>query len=132
MNTAFGYLYRDGSNCKKCGEIILPGEITKELEQRFVATLEHEYGLGQFIAAQVNVPETFLWKGDYEPTTEDHEWHEFGEFMLSDREPTDIRSLEEFVAAFEAASTAGWNESLSGLPPYSDLVFCGEAVNCDV
>lgn len=128
MNTQFDYMYRDGGNCKKHGSMVLSGQITPKLEKRFTDTLDHEFMIGQFIAAQVGVPEVFLWKGDWPANTEDHEWHEAGDFTVTNDEPTDARSIEEFVNAFEAAAATGWDPSLSRLPSYEERCACLEEV----
>jgi len=127
MNTAFNYMYRDGGNNKSYGTVVLAGEITEAQKERFAKALnEGEY----FIASQVDVPEVFLWdpEADYDPDDPstypeelgagkyfiwddmDHSWHEFMDFDTTQAEPTDPRTIEQFVQAFERAKKAGWKE----------------------
>jgi hypothetical protein len=124
-NTEFKYMYRDGSNNKNSGSVVLTGVITPELEQRLLNS--HDSGIN-FIAKQVSVPEVFLWDDakDYDPENPpaglkagehvisdyDHCWHEFTDLCPSSGAVTDKtgRTVEQLVAAFESAAAAGWDE----------------------
>jgi hypothetical protein len=56
MNTRFECLYRDGSNYKEWGEIVLAGAPSDGLTLRLTRSLEStEF----FIADQIRVPEVF-------------------------------------------------------------------------
>jgi hypothetical protein len=123
-NTEFSYMYRDASNYKKSGSVVLVGVITPELEQRLKKTLD---GGRLFIAGQVSVPEVFLWnaemdydshnppadlkKGEYVISDDDHCWHEFTGVFPSEDDvfDKDGRTIDQFVAAFESAAAEGWN-----------------------
>ena len=120
MAVLMSYLYRDAGNYKNHGEVVFPGETTPELEERLQAALEDGEN---FIAAQIGVPEVFLYgRNRYavEPDS-DHCWHELGGITKTDEEPTDPRPFAEFVACVEAASREGWKDfdpatELSGAP----------------
>jgi hypothetical protein len=103
-NTRFEYLYRDASNYKQHGAVVLKGAITEELRKRFVAALDEEL---YFIADQINIPEVFITFGE-DSKDDDHCWHEFSEFELTDAHGDDGRTVEQFVEAVEAASKHGW------------------------
>jgi len=126
MNTEVSYMYRDESNNKRGGSVILAGTITEEQTTRLTAAMDEEK---YFIASQVNVPEVFLWDpaADYDPddrstypadlgagkyvvSSEDHCRHEFEDCSSTEAAPTDTRSIEEFVVAFETAKRDGWQQ----------------------
>jgi hypothetical protein len=123
-NTSFIYLYRDGSNYKQAGKpVVLTGEGTQEQLLRLKNAC-----LGvRFIASQVGIPECFLWNPDmiYNPddpatypldmlrhnfmiNSNDHCWHEFEGLEDTLERPTDPRTVEELVVAFEKARKEGW------------------------
>jgi hypothetical protein len=69
-------MYRDGSNYKAWGAILLAGEATKENAAALKECLESgEY----FVAEQVGVPPVYkeLWDLSGGPTSDDHALHEF-------------------------------------------------------
>ena len=127
MNTKFSYLYQDGSGHRYFAERIFAGTPAAELVDRLREAMEHaeEAGTFRFIAEQVGLPSVFPWVSDLPGTepvqfrpSEDSLWHEvnLGEgetvgpgLLLSDDEPTDGRSLEQFVRSVERAKAEGWN-----------------------
>lgn len=106
-NVMFSYRYRDGSNCKQAGNVIFrnPEMLDdEEITERVTASLDE----GQwFIADQINVPEAFLFPR-YEVTENDHCWHEFSYVEATSSEPTDQRTMTEFLAEVERAAATGW------------------------
>ena len=107
-NLKFSYMYRDGDNYKKHGEIVFngcPGDI-----EAYKALLETYLEEGEyFIAAQINVPEVFLWDGDFDYCGDsDHCFHEFVDVEETDEKPTDMRNPIEFIQAVSAVNKAGW------------------------
>lgn len=123
-NTRFNYIYRDGSNCKRHGEIILSGPFDPDDLEKLQASLDEG---SYFIAKQVNLPEKFHFKLDcctegegdqYFPYSQgvDHAWHEFAGLDSTLDEPTDTRTFARLLEDFQRASMAGWDESLSELP----------------
>ena len=118
--TVFGYLYRDASNYKVWGSLLLEGAASESDTARLYAVL-HDYDF--FIAEQVGIPALYeyLWQYSDGPNEDDHVWHAFDQF----REPmADELSLEvwgtvsELVDCFAAITK--WDEALS--PHWA--VFC--------
>lgn len=112
MNTQFNYLYRDASNYKKPGQIVLRGLPAAGVEA-FDTALKAFLSDGQFfIAGQIAVPEVFLWSGPgaYKVGENDHCWHEYSDVESVKTIATDERTPEQFLLAVEAANQAGWQE----------------------
>jgi hypothetical protein len=105
MNTRVEYLYRDGSNYKQWGVVVFRGECDRSLVRRLFEALDREEF---FIADQVRLPELFF--ADRPLYADDHCWHEMGEVTTTSAAPNDplARTIEEFVAEMERASTDGW------------------------
>lgn len=108
-NIKFIYLYRDGGNYKKWGQVIFRNpnklscdSITKALRETFMQD-------GLFIADQVRVPESFLYiRGD--ANSDDHCYHEFDKVELSFDAPNDQhgRSMRQFLTEVRKQATNGW------------------------
>lgn len=105
MNTMLLYLYRDASNYKKHGKIILRGRFTPNQLDRLKLTLSDG---DSFVAQSVGIPSVALWEGDFPANEDDHPFHEFGNLMLTADEPTHSDTVEEMVTKFEWASQEGW------------------------
>jgi hypothetical protein len=108
-NIKLHYLYRDGSNYKKWGEIIFCGtdrvsieSVTKGLRDAFLPD-------GIFVAHQVRIPEVFLASDDY-LTSDDHCYHEFDSVEETSDSPTDPcgRSIREFMSEVATEADRGW------------------------
>ncbi len=134
MNTKFSYLYQDGSGHRYFAERIFAGSPQAELIDRLRRAMEpgEDPGMYRFIAEQVGLPSVFPWVVDVPGTepvqfrpSQDPPWHEvnLGEgedvgpgLLVSDEEPTDGRSLEQFVRSVEQARQEGWNtEQILGI-----------------
>lgn len=103
-NTKFPYMYRDASNYKFSGQVIFRGPFTKEQQDRLTSALGGDLF---FIAHEVDIPEVAPYAtGEYDANMDDHCFHTGYPFQLTDDEPTDSRTVEEFVAAVEAAPGA--------------------------
>lgn len=94
----FEYLYRDASNFKAWGELLLEGELTAEE----VAQLSARFDQGElFIAEQIGVPTLYeeLWRQcQCELSDElDHVWHEFSEIRSATGE--DLTRLKPWGSA---------------------------------
>ena len=103
-HTEMIYLYRDGSNYKRWGEVVFAGPCEDALRERLTKALES----GEwFIARQVRVPELFF---DDRVQSDDHCWHELSALQMTDAPVTDplSRTIEDFVREVERASAAGW------------------------
>jgi hypothetical protein len=119
-NIKFHYLYRDGSNYKKWGDVVFSnidnlsiGSILKSLQE----SLSDD---GLFIAHQVRIPEVFL-ASEYPLSEDDHCFHEFADVEATWAAPNDEcnRSIGEFVIEVGKEAERGWRafdpiEKLSG------------------
>lgn len=74
--SVFEYLYRDGSNYKSWGTLVLRGATTTaDLE-----VLKSKFESGEFfIAEQLGIPPLYagLWEFSNGPNIDDHVWHSF-------------------------------------------------------
>jgi hypothetical protein len=101
----FEYLYRDSSNYKAHGAILLVGAVTAGDLERLTATLPE--GL-YFLPAAVGIAPLHeeLFQYSNGPTADDHPWHEF--VCLRQTEPKDMEHrsvagpLEEFLGKFRS------------------------------
>ena len=110
MNLKLSYLYRDASNYKRHGEIVLAG-LPEEGVATFEAALRNALHEGAFfIAGQVGVPEVFHWLHGYARGDDDHCYHEFSGVEATDSAPTDPRTPAVLLAAYQKASREGWVE----------------------
>lgn len=74
--TVFEYLYRDASNYKAWGSLVLEGSH----ESHDLEILESKLEAGSFFKAeQLGIPTLYseLWQYSNGPTNDDHVWHEF-------------------------------------------------------
>src|SRR5450432_977249 len=108
-NVRFQYLYRDGSNYKKWGDVVFSNaddlsveSILKSLQQSFSDD-------GLFIAHQVRIPEIFLAR-EYAFNEDDHCFHEFADVEVAPDAPNDSykRSIGEFMAEVAKQAEIGW------------------------
>lgn len=107
MNLQFHYIYRDGSNYKNAGSIILTG-VPKDIKD-FEAKLRKAFETGEyFIASQIDVPEVFLYTKEYNVDEDDHSWHEFTDITATQEEPNDSRTPAEFLQKVESQAQEGW------------------------
>lgn len=89
--TAVEYLYRDASNYKAWGGVLLVGQFSATLEARVKAVLESETF---FVAERVGLPdlrEKLLSWSNGRSKEDDHEWHELWKL----REATQV-DMSEF------------------------------------
>jgi hypothetical protein len=107
-NTEFQYLYRDASNYKSHGSIVLRGACDDPL---LLPRMKKALDAGTyFIPAQIDIPPIdFETTGEFPANDDDHPWHEFDAWEATDDEATDPRSPAEFVAAVERAGREGWD-----------------------
>ncbi len=111
-NIRFIYLYRDASNYKQHGEVILSNETqlaVEEIDQQIRSHLSD--GLF-FIARQVQLEERFF----AVVNEDDHPWHEFVQVEATtdpifDPVPEIKRDIAQFLQELEQAHQAGWDES---------------------
>ena len=106
------YLYRDASNYKQHGEVILSNETQmtlEEIDQQIRSQLSD--GLF-FIAQQVQLEERFF----AVISEDDHPWHEFVQVESTtdptfDPVPEVKRNLAQFLKELEQVHNTGWDET---------------------
>lgn len=111
-NLRFVYMYRDASNYKQHGEVILSNETQRTVEEvdKQIRSLLSD-GLF-FIARQVQVEERF-----FDVVSEDdHPWHEYVSVeattdLTFDPVPEEKRDIEQFLKELEQAHRSGWDET---------------------
>lgn len=111
-NVRFVYMYRDASNYKQHGEVILPNETQRTVEEvdTQIRSLLSD-GLF-FIARQVQVDERFF----AVVSEDDHPWHEFVVVEATtdpafDPIPELQRDISIFLKELEQAHRSGWDET---------------------
>ena len=112
-SSVFEYFYRDASNFKAWGTLLLRGVAT----EADVATLKSRFESGDyFIAEQLNVPTLYaeLWKFSDGPTENDHVFHTF--HALRPMTPEDAKTeifdtVESFV--LKVKTVKEWDYALS-------------------
>lgn len=125
MHTLLTYRYRDASNFKANGEVLLSGELTPELRDRLqVSLLDGEY----FIPEKVGLPSLRAKLYQYSegnPTDDDHLLHEFVELRTALPEEAASQpvsgDLVELVARFEVNARRGWWTDVAELMDQLDL-----------
>jgi len=111
-NIRFAYMYRDASNYKQHGEVILSNEtlLTVEEVDNQIRSLLSD-GLF-FIARQVQVEERFF----AVVSEDDHPWHEYVSVEATtdptfDPVPEQQRDISKFLKELEQAHRSGWDET---------------------
>ncbi|MGB3809109.1 MAG: hypothetical protein WA943_03370 [Parvibaculum sp.] len=108
--TIFEYLYRDASNYKAHGIVVLLGQMLESTKQ----AIRERFDSGEFfVASQIGVPDLRgdLWKWSGGQSNEDdHPWHEFVAFREITTPnvdtSTELRTVEDFVLSVSAVT--GW------------------------
>lgn len=111
--SVFEYCYRDASNYKSWGFLLLRGVATSAE----IAMLKNRFDAGcYFIAEQLGLPPLYseLWTFSNGPTADDHVWHTF--HVLCPATAKDIAkpvfcALKDLVKKVSAIET--WDETLS-------------------
>lgn len=111
-HTHLTYLYRDASNYKAHGAVLLSGEATAEHHHRLRESLiDSEY----FIPERVGLPslrERLYQYSSGAPTDDDHVLHELVELRPATAEEVraegEVIPVEALVERFEAAARVGW------------------------
>jgi hypothetical protein len=119
--SVFEYIYRDASNYKAYGQLLLAGGYSAEDMRQIREVCEEDV---RFIAEQIGVPALYEQLYEYSdgPTDDDHVFHEF--LFLRDAAPEDRSqvpwgSVTDIVKRFR--DTAGtWDYTLS---PHWDTYF---------
>ena len=113
----FNYYYRDASNYKVWGSLLLQGLASiSDIEE-----LKNSFDSGEFfIAEQVKIPPLYaeLWALSGGSSVDDHVWHTFYELRPATDEEINVQvfdTVENLISKIKAVKT--WNETLS---PYWD------------
>jgi len=105
MNTLFRYKYRDASNYKFRGAVVLAGTVSEE-EIR-----PHLHDGLYFIPGDVGLPSQHPTHCDFDEDL-DHPWHELDSVGPTEAEPTDALTAglraREFLRRLQEAAQAGW------------------------
>jgi len=103
MNTLLEYLYRDASNYKQHGSVVLQGTISpKDIRPLLI---DGEY----FIPSQVGLPDLqhkFRDQGVDYPTGDDHAWHEIASMRPTRKQATLPLHRKEFLARLQRSRRA--------------------------
>ena len=116
--SVFSYLYRDASNYKAYGRLLLKGTASvadvESLRQRFES--------GEFfIAEQLGIPALHaeLWAFSSGPISDDHVWHTFEELKPATADDLTLPIFDTVKSlAQKVMSVVAWNEKLS---PHWDI-----------
>lgn len=108
-NVEFSYLYRDAANYKAWSSVVFanPSNVNlEEIERQLRRVFDGEE---LFIAAQVRLPEVFLYIHGV-VTKDDHCYHEFDSVRITEEVPNDLynRSIWQFIEEVEEKARSGW------------------------
>jgi hypothetical protein len=111
-NIRFIYLYRDASNYKQHGEVILSNETQLAVEEIDQQIRSHLSDGSFFIARQVQLEERFF----AVVNEDDHPWHEFAQVEATtdptfDPVPEAKRDIVQFLQELEQVHNTGWDAS---------------------
>ena len=116
--SVFEYFYRDASNYKSCGFVLLNGAAAScDIEK-----LSNHFESGcYFIAEQLCLPPLYaeLWALSNGPTSDDHVWHTFHALRAASAleiEAPVFGEVEKLIQ--QIVATSKWNETLS---PHWDI-----------
>jgi len=110
-NVRFVYMYRDASNYKQHGEVILPNETQRTVEEVDTQIRSLLFDGLFFIARQVQIEERF-----FDVVSEDdHPWHEYVSVQATtdptfDPVPEEKRDIAQFLRGLDQAHRSGWDE----------------------
>jgi hypothetical protein len=111
--SVFEYFYRDASNYKAWGTLLLQGACSNS----DIESLRKQFDSGEFfIAEQLGIPSLYdeLWELSSGTTADDHVWHTFFALRPATPEETDARvfgTVENLISKIRDIET--WNETLS-------------------
>jgi hypothetical protein len=109
----FEYFYRDASNYKAWGSVLLKGEVTRAQVVKIRSRFDVEE---LFIAEQLGLPPLYaeLWAFSNGPTCSDHVWHTFHDIRVAGSDldlGAVFGTVENFISRVESLSH--WNGKLS-------------------
>ena len=116
--SVFSYLYRDASNYKAYGRLLLKGTATAA----DVESLRQHFESGEFfIAEQLGIPALYaeLWAFSSGPISDDHVWHTFERLKLATADDLTLPIFDTVKnLTKKIKSVVAWNEKLS---PHWDI-----------
>ncbi|HKW63424.1 MAG TPA: hypothetical protein VJN89_12825 [Candidatus Acidoferrum sp.] len=108
-NIKLTYLYRDGGNYKKWGQVVFrnPDDLSCDFLKKALRRAFLQDGL--FIAHQIRLPDSFLY-AQGEADSDDHCYHEFDRVELTRHAPDDhlARSIGQFLVEVQEQAASGW------------------------
>lgn len=110
--TIVPYMYRDASNFKAFGDIIVAGAITDEQRAALKASLDVN---DTFIPEQLHL-EHLGWQEDTWtsfPASDDHVWHELlvDEIRVEENDHQPVFTVDDLVKWFVDAAVEGWDDT---------------------
>ena len=111
--SVFDYCYRDASNYKAWGSLLLQGACSSS----DIEGLRNQLDSGEFfIAEQLGIPPLYaeLWALSGGPSVDDHVWHTFYALRSATPEETNagvFGTVENLLSRIKGVKT--WNETLS-------------------
>ena len=116
--SVFSYLYRDASNYKAYGRLLLKGTATAA----DVESLRQHFESGEcFIAEQLGIPALYaeLWAFSSGPISDDYAWHTFERLKLATADDLTLPIFDTVKSLTKKIkSVVAWNEKLS---PHWDI-----------
>ena len=111
--SVFSYLYRDASNYKAYGRLLLKGTATAP----DVESLRQRFESGEFfIAEELGIPALYaeLWAFSSGPISDDHVWHTFEGLKLATADDLTLPIFDTVKSLTKKIKcVAAWNEKLS-------------------
>ena len=111
--SVFSYLYRDASNYKAYGQLLLKGTATAA----DVESLRQHFESGEFfIAEQLGIPALYaeLWTFSSGPISDDLVWHTFEELKTATASDLPLPIFDTVKSLTKKIkSVVSWNEKLS-------------------
>lgn len=129
MNTRIDYLYRDGSNYKKGGQVILSGPADDGQVEEIMALMDRDLGSGpaSFIPGQVGLEDlqgrfaTANGQSRWDDEV-DHPWHEVAGIEATDEAPSVAMSVADFLGRLRSVEwDPGYRPEMGG--PLADEAF---------
>ncbi len=106
--SVFDYCYRDASDYKAWGTLLLQGACSNS----DIECLRKQFDSGEFfIAEQLGIPSLYaeLWELSGGPTADDHVWHTF--YALRETDAIVFGTVENLISKIKGIEN--WNETLS-------------------
>jgi hypothetical protein len=109
MNTELRYLYRDASNYKQHGEVVLAGEMAES--EAWSELWEEVYFIPSAVGL-ANLQHLFREQGFPFPTDDDHPWHEVESICPTKSGSTVALSAAELLRRLTECRATGWETYL--------------------